>query len=174
MVYNIFLSGWRDSCSDWGNGLPKNRGRIKKGAWISQPSKNLQQFLDSKRIREITTYSEIKRHTQSHSKKMKSKWRESVHSLSQLNVINLLGKKKLRTEAVKSASKVSGKCNICGTIFESREDKAFHKKNGMRKTTWVGCDKSQCTFWGHATCAVLLLIPHKPVIKHKFFCKDYC
>ena len=111
MVHNIFLSSWRDSCSDWGNGLPKNRGRIKKGAWISQPSKNLQEFLDSKRIRDI------KSQTQSHSKKMKSKQRESFHSLSRLNVINLPGKKKLRTEAVKSASKVSGKCNICGITF---------------------------------------------------------
>ena len=68
---------------------------------------------------------------------------------------------------------MSGKFNICGIIFESKKDKAFRKKNGMRKTTWVGRDKFQCTFWAHATCTGLLFIPNKPVNKHKFFCKDH-
>lgn len=62
-------------------------------------------------------------------KKMKSKLIELVHSLSLLNVINLIGKRQLCIKATKSASKLSGKCNIWGIIFESKEDKAFCKKN---------------------------------------------
>ena len=73
----------------------------------------------------LKNYGKIKSQTQSHSKKMKSKRRESVNSLSLLNVLNLPGKKKLCTELTKSASKIFGKCNTCRIIFESKEDKVF-------------------------------------------------
>ena len=92
--------------------------------------------------------------------------------LSPLNVVNLPGKKKLKTSAT-TTRKTTGKCQVCGVIYESKDDKMFRKKNGTRKTTWVGCDKSDCTFWAHAACAGLLLVPNKPVDKHKFLCKDH-
>ena len=66
MVYIIFLSGWRESYSDWGNCPPGKHGRIKKGTWISQPSKALQEFLNSIKVSDITIYTKIQNQTQSH------------------------------------------------------------------------------------------------------------
>ena len=56
--------------------------------------------------------------------------------VSPLNVANLPGKKKLKIRSA-TKTKVTGKCQICGIIYESKEGKAFCKKNGQRKTTWL-------------------------------------
>ena len=83
-------------------------------------------------------------------------------------VKNLPGKKKTKP----TSTRTTGRCKICKIIFESNEDKEFRKRN-LRKTTWIGCDKTTCQFWAHALCAGLLLQPKKAVKDHQFFCKDH-
>ena len=105
-------------------------------------------------------------------KKLKRK-KESTNVAS-TKVHNLPGKLKKTTFKLKAQKqKVTGKCCECNTIWESKEDEIFRKLNGQKKTTWIGCDKSQCRYWVHALCAGLVLILGKPIKEHSFFCKDH-
>ena len=105
-------------------------------------------------------------------KKLKRKKKST--NVASTKVHNLPGKAKKTTLKPKTPKKnVTGKCCECNTIWESKEDEIFRKLNGQKKTTWIGCDKSQCRYWVHALCAGLVLIPGKPIKEHSFFCKDH-
>ena len=54
------------------------------------------------------------------------------------------------TQAKNTEKYVTGKCCKCNTIWQSKEDEIFRKLNGRKKTTWIGCDKSQYQYWAHA------------------------
>ena len=67
-------------------------------------------------------------------KKVKPKRKNPDTVLSPLNVTNLPGRKKLKvsmtTTLATTTKKTTGKCQICGIIYESIEDKALRKKKG--------------------------------------------
>ena len=97
-------------------------------------------------------------------------------TLPALKVTGMPGKVARNSEVnseVSSTSKTTGKCKICKIIWESKEDQAFRKEAGKRKSTWVGCDEPSCKFWAHATCAGLVLIPRKKVEHHKYLCQRH-
>ena len=76
-------------------------------------------------------------------KKLKTKKKST--NVASTKVHNLPGKAKKTTLKPKTPKKnVTGKCCEYNTIWESEEDEIFRKLNGQRKTTWIGCDKSQC------------------------------
>ena len=87
-------------------------------------------------------------------------------------VTNLPGKSGKET-SVKATRKVTGKCFHCQIIWESKQDEKFRKTNGMRKTTWVGCDIKSCSFWAHASCANMILTQRKPIEEHSFLCPKH-
>ena len=66
--------------------------------------------------------------------------------------------------------KVTGNCRVCGVIWEPKEDKQFVKGVRKQMRKWIGCDQKGCTYWEHATCAGLVLIPGKPASDHDFIC----
>ena len=107
MVNNIFLSGWKDSHSDWGNDLPKNRGRVKKGTCYHSNPKTYRNFWTQEGSGTLPPMAKSKVKPNHTPKIIKSKWWESVNLLSHLNVLNLPGKKKLCTEPTKSTSSIS-------------------------------------------------------------------
>ena len=77
-----------------------------------------------------------------------------------MDVVGCPGKKQL----------VQGyKCQGCNIRYGSEEDKVF-RKGKERRTTWIGCDKTRCTYWAHANCAKLQLKPRVPVEEHAFIC----
>ena len=77
-----------------------------------------------------------------------------------MDVVGCPGKKQL----------VKGyKCQECKIKYESEADKIF-RKGKERKTTWIGCDKTRCTYWAHAICAKLQLKQRVPVEEHQFLC----
>ena len=86
--------------------------------------------------------------------------------------VNLPRKKKKDNKAPPKR-KVSNKCKACKRIWRSPEDNDFRKKNGLRKTSWIGCDAPKCVYWAHASCAKLLLTPGKSVNSHKFLCPEH-
>ena len=76
------------------------------------------------------------------------------------------------TKSIRGSARTTGRCKICKIIFESPADLDFKKKKG-KKTTWIGCDQSDCNFWAHACCAGLLFTPRKPIEKHTFLCDQH-
>ena len=90
-------------------------------------------------------------------------------SIPLMEVENLPGRRKISSKTP-AAKATTGKCKECNIIYESKEDKAFRKKTGCRKTTWIGCDRPRCNFWAHASCAGLLLHPNKSIKDHSFLC----
>ena len=90
-----------------------------------------------------------------------------------LNVNGIPGPSGSKKKPMVSKQKTSGKCHVCHIIWESRSDMEFRKRNGHRKTTWIGCDKKGCKFWTRANCAGLFLIPGKKVENHMYYCKHH-
>ena len=105
--------------------------------------------------------------------KAKNVERNSLRPLVVNGIPGSSGSVEKKKNTTKKSNKGTGKCKICGLIWESKEDLAYRKENGQRKTTWIGCDAKKCTFWAHATCACLLLIPKKKVEHHKYLCDEH-
>ena len=112
-------------------------------------------------------------------KKMKKRKEHQRNILPALEVTGLPDskKRKLQTSSTPKPAKkqttksyVPGKCQVCKRIWESKDDAAFRKAVGKRKSTWIGCDDKSCKYWAHALCAGLLLIPKKKVEDHNFLC----
>lgn len=117
----------------------------------------------------ISTLPPKVRTTRANQTPKKAKKRELVKpKLPTLSVKGIPSSKKPKKVFQKKT--VTGKCKICRKIWESKDDLAFRKKEGVRKTTWIGCDQDQCSFWAHASCAGMLLIPKKKVKDHVYYC----
>ena len=91
---------------------------------------------------------------------------------------NLPGKEKTKsgkksTPTVKPKKKVTGKCSGCNVIWKSKEDLAFQKLYGIRKSTWIGCDNIRCSFWAHVMCTDIILKHKKTMKDHKFLCPNH-
>ena len=87
----------------------------------------------------------ITRNTPVENSPKKLKRKKKSTNVASTKVHNLPGKAKKTTLKSKPPKKnVTAKCCEYNTIWESKEDKIFRKLNGQRKTTWIGCDKSQC------------------------------
>lgn len=71
----------------------------------------------------------------------------------------------------KSRKKIS-RCSKCNIAYQSTQDDIF-RKGRQRQTSWIGCDKSACDYWAHASCVNLLIKPKVPVEKHKFLCLNH-
>ena len=84
---------------------------------------------------------------------------------------NLSGKKKPDEKGI--TTRTTGKCLVCSLIWESKADKTFRKKHGVRKTTWVGCDFPGCKLWAHANCAGFFIKPRIKVDDQPFLCKSH-
>lgn len=78
---------------------------------------------------------------------------------------------KLPSKSVTPQAKSS--CKVCKIDFDSDEDKQFRKKNGPKKTFWVGCDSKSCDYWGHASCVDLFITPNKKIVDHRFLCPKH-
>lgn len=63
-------------------------------------------------------------------------------------------------------------CSICKLEWESEDDKKFRKGKEF-KTTWIGCDKSRCKFWAHASCVGILIAPGRDIKDIEFFCATH-
>ena len=98
------------------------------------------------------------------------KVQRSQAKIDKIVVENLPGKKK--TPSAKPHEKVTGKCKVCKIIYKSKQDKAF-RKNKIRKTTWIGCERPGCNYWAHASCAKVTFKPGKKVKDHDYLCPDH-
>ena len=103
--------------------------------------------------------------------KIKKRIQENMPPVPKM--LNLPGKPE--TKVKKLTKKVSGRCAEvkCQLIWESKRDKSCRKQNGMRKTSWIGCDAEGCTFWGHASCIGMVLVPKKKIEDHKLLCSKH-
>lgn len=63
-------------------------------------------------------------------------------------------------------------CSICKLEWESEEDKKYRKGQKF-KTTWIGCDKSRCKFWAHASCVGILIAPGRDIKDIEFLCATH-
>ena len=114
----------------------------------------------------------ITRNTAVENSPKKLKRKKKSTNVASTKAHNLPGKAEKTTLKPKTPKKnVTGKCCECNTIWKSKEDEIFRKLNGRKKTTWIGCDRSQYRYWAHALCAGLVLIHGKPIKERSFFAK---
>ena len=88
-------------------------------------------------------------------------------SLEPMVVENMPGKTGIKKKP--PVNRVTGKCQVCKRVYESKEDLKF-RKGKMRKRVWVGCEKKGCKWWVHAECGGLDIGPKDNIEDVPFFC----
>ena len=65
------------------------------------------------------------------------------------------------------------RCQVCGIIFESREDRGAKRKFGVLKNTWIGCDLEGCSYWVHVRCSGLSVAKKNEIVNIKYNCPEH-